>query len=187
MPVNKKPKVFFRGRVPKPEELCKINEKIEAKTVRVVGDGIENQVCDINTALKLAREAGLDLVEISSNSNPPVCKIINYSKYKYNYNKKQKVIKAKAQKTELKEIRLGGPNTGEHDLNFKVKHAINFLQDSALVKVYIQFTGRTLSLKQKGEELLLTFADMVKEYGNSEYSPKLEGRRMYISLVPLKK
>ena len=187
LPINKKPKVFFQGRVSKPEELCKINEKIEAKIVRVVGDGIENQVCDIDTALQLAREAGLDLVEISPNSNPPVCKIINYSKYKYNYNKKQKEIKAKAQKTEMKEIRLGGPNTGEHDINFKVKHAINFLQDNAVVKVYIQFTGRTLALKQKGEELLLTFADMFKDYGTSEYSPKLEGRRMYISLVPLKK
>ena len=187
MSINNKSKVYFRGRVPKPEELCKINEKIEAKVVRVVGEGIENQVCDIDVALKMAHDAGLDLVEIAPNSNPPVCKIINYSKYKYSYNKKQKEIKAKAQKNELKEIRLGGPNTGEHDLNFKVRHAINFLQDGSSVKVYIQFTGRTLSLKQKGETLLLDFADMVKEYGSSEYNPKLEGRRMYISLIPIKK
>ena len=187
MSINNNSKINFRGRVSKPEELCKINEKIEATTVRVVGDGIENQICDIDTALKMAREAGLDLVEISPNSNPPVCKIINYSKYKYNYNKKQKEIKAKAQKNELKEIRLGGPNTGEHDVNFKVRHAINFLQNNSTVKVYVQFTGRTLSLKSQGEQLLLNFAEMLKEYGTLEYTPKLEGRRMYISLVPLKK
>ncbi|MDR2402014.1 MAG: translation initiation factor IF-3 [Cytophagales bacterium] len=164
-----------------------MNEKIEAKVVRVVGDNVENQVYDIAVALKMAQEAGLDLVEISPNSNPPVCKIIDYSKYKYSYNKKQKEIKAKAQKSDSKEIRLGGPNTGEHDLNFKVKHAINFLQDGSSVKVYIRFKGRNLSLKQNGESLLLDFVDMVKDYGTSEYAPKLEGRRMYISLVPIKK
>ncbi len=189
MPIKKKNKLKtnFRGRVQKPEELCKINEKIEAKVVRVVGEGIENQVCDIKTALKLAQGAELDLVEIAPNADPPVCKIINYSKYKYNYNKKQKEIKAKAQKNEMKEIRLGGPNTGEHDVNFKVRHATNFLQNGSTVKVYIQFTGRTLSKKDQGEALLLNFAEMLKEYSTSEYAPKLEGRRMYISLVPLKK
>lgn len=131
----------------------------------------------------MAKSQGLDLVEISPNADPPVCKIIDYSKFKYEQKKKQKEIKAKAHKTVLKEIRFG-PNTDDHDFNFKLKHAINFLQDGAKVKAYVHFVGRTIVFKERGEILLLKFAQALEDYGKVEQLPKLEGKRMFLMLSP---
>ena len=131
----------------------------------------------------MAREQSLDLVEISPNADPPVCKIIDYSKFKYEQKKKQKEMKAKAHKTVLKEIRFG-PNTDDHDFNFKLKHAINFLEDGAKVKAYVHFVGRTIVFKERGEILLLKFAQALEEYAKVEQLPKLEGKRMFLMLAP---
>ncbi len=131
----------------------------------------------------MAAEEGLDLVEISPKADPPVCKIIDYSKFKYEQKKKQKEIKAKAQKTVIKEIRFG-PNTDDHDFNFKLKHAIKFLQDGAKIKAYVHFVGRTIVFKERGEILLLKFAQALEEYGKVEQLPKLERKRMYVILAP---
>ena len=165
------------------EEPYKVNEKITADPVRVVGDNVEVDVYPRDKALKMAREQNLDLVEISPKANPPVCKIIDYSKFKYDQKKKQKEIKAKAQKTVIKEIRFG-PNTEEHDFNFKLKHAVNFLQDGSKVKAYVHFVGRTIVFKERGEILLLKFAQALEEYGKVEQLPKLEGKRMIMFLAP---
>ncbi len=151
--------------------------------MRVVGENVKNDIYDIRTALGMAREQGLDLVEISPKAEPPVCKIIDYSKFKYEQKKKQKEIKAKAHKTVLKEIRFG-PNTDDHDFNFKVKHAIKFLQDGAKVKAYVHFVGRSIVFKERGEILLLRFAQAVEDYGKVEQLPKLEGKRMIIFIAP---
>jgi len=137
----------------------------------------------LDRALSLAREQGLDLVEISPKASPPVCKVIDYSKFKYDQKKKQKEIKAKAQKTVVKEIRFG-PNTDDHDFNFKLKHAINFLQDGAKVKAFVHFVGRTIVFKERGEILLLKFAQALEEYGKVEQFPKLEGKRMFLIVAP---
>jgi len=131
----------------------------------------------------MAEDQSLDLVEISPKADPPVCKIIDYSKFKYEQKKKQKEIKAKAHKTVLKEIRFG-PNTDDHDFNFKLKHAINFLKDGAKVKAYVHFVGRTIVFKERGEILLLKFAQQLEEYGKVEQLPKLEGKRMSIFVSP---
>jgi translation initiation factor IF-3 len=149
--------------------------------VRVVGENVEVGIYPIREALKMAEDRGLDLVEISPKADPPVCKIIDYSKFKYEQKKKQKEIKAKAQKTVMKEIRFG-PNTDDHDFNFKLKHAINFLQDGAKVKAYVHFVGRTIVFKERGEILLLRFAQQLEEYGKVDQLPKLEGKRMTIIL-----
>lgn len=137
----------------------------------------------LDRALDLAREQGLDLVEISPKASPPVCKVIDYSKFKYDQKKKQKEIKAKAQKTVVKEIRFG-PNTDDHDFNFKLNHAINFLQDGAKVKAFVHFVGRTIVFKERGEILLLKFAQALEEYGKVEQFPKLEGKRMFLIVAP---
>ncbi|MEQ8576451.1 MAG: translation initiation factor IF-3 [Fulvivirga sp.] len=169
----------FRGRV---EEPYRINELITARSVRVVGENVEVDVYPISKAIQLAKEQNLDLVEISPKADPPVCKIIDYSKFKYEQKKKQKEIKAKAQKTVIKEIRFG-PNTEEHDFNFKLKHAINFLEEGAKVKAYVHFVGRTIVFKERGEILLLRFAQALEEYGKVEQLPKLEGKRMIMFLT----
>ncbi len=122
-------------------------------------------------------------MEISPKADPPVCKIIDYSKFKYEQKKKQKEIKAKAHKTVLKEIRFG-PNTDDHDFNFKLKHAIKFLEDSAKVKAYVHFVGRTIVFKERGEILLLKFAQALEEYGKVDQLPKLEGKRMTLIISP---
>jgi translation initiation factor IF-3 len=142
-------------------------------------------IYDVNTAIKMAKELNLDLVEISPKAEPPVCKIVDYSKFKYDQKKKQKEIKSKAQKTVLKEIRFG-PNTDEHDFNFKLKHAINFLQDGAKVKAYVHFVGRTIVFKERGEILLLRLAQELEEYAKVDQLPKLEGKRMFLMLSPKK-
>jgi len=142
---------------------------------------VKVDIYDVNTALKMAKDQNLDLVEISPKADPPVCKIVDYSKFKYDQKKKQKEIKSKAQKTVLKEIRFG-PNTDEHDFNFKLKHAINFLQDGAKVKAYVHFVGRTIVFKERGEILLLRLAQELEEYAKVDQLPKLEGKRMFLML-----
>lgn len=146
-----------------------------------MGDNVKVDIYDVNTALKMAKDQNLDLVEISPKADPPVCKIVDYSKFKYDQKKKQKEIKSKAQKTVLKEIRFG-PNTDEHDFNFKLKHAINFLKDGAKVKAYVHFVGRTIVFKERGEILLLRLAQELEEYAKVDQLPKLEGKRMFLML-----
>jgi translation initiation factor IF-3 len=133
--------------------------------------------------LRIAQEQGLDLVEISPNADPPVCKVTDYSKFKYEQKKKQKEIKAKAIKVVVKEIRFG-PNTDEHDFNFKLKHAVNFLGEGAKVKATVFFPGRTIVYKERGEILLLKFAQGLEEFGKVEQMPKLEGKRMSLLVQP---
>jgi len=139
-------------------------------------------VYPIQQAIRIARDQGLDLVEISPNADPPVCKVVDYSKFKYEQKKKQKEIKAKTQKVVLKEIRFG-PNTEEHDFNFKVKHAENFLKEGAKVKATVTFIGRTIVYKERGEILLLKFAQALEEVGKVEQLPRLEGKRMSIIIM----
>jgi len=170
---------FVRGARRVVEEPYRVNERILAQKVRVVGENIKVDVYPTSVAIKLAQEQGLDLVEISPNADPPVCKVVDYSKFKYEQKKKQKEIKAHAQKTVLKEIRFG-PNTDEHDFNFKVKHAENFLKEGAKVKAYVHFAGRSIVYKERGEILLLKFATALEELGKVEQMPKLEGKRMYL-------
>ncbi|MEI7596973.1 MAG: translation initiation factor IF-3 [Bacteroidota bacterium] len=175
-----------KGRFPqKREDLHRINNKITYPHIRVVGENVEPGIFSIQKALEMAEEQGLDLVEISPNANPPVCKIIDYKKFLYEQKKKQKEIKAKTAKIVLKEIRMG-PNTDEHDFNFKVNHAIKFLQDGDKVKVDIFFKGRTILYKEQGEILLLKFATLVEEYAKVEQLPKMEGKRMIMLIAPKK-
>lgn len=149
----------------------------------MVGENIKVDVYPLTVALKLAQEQGLDLVEISPNSDPPVCKVTDYSKFKYEQKKKQKEIKANAQKTVVKEIRFG-PNTEEHDFNFKLKHAVNFLKEGSKVKAYVHFAGRSIIYKERGEILLLKFAQSLEDHGKVEQMPHLEGKRMFMLLAP---
>ncbi len=151
--------------------------------MRLVGENVKVDVYPVKEALRIAQEQGLDLVEISPNADPPVCKVTDYSKFKYEQKKKQKEIKAKAIKVVIKEIRFG-PNTDEHDFNFKLKHAINFLQEGAKVKATVFFPGRTIVYKERGEILLLKFAQGLEEHGKVEQMPKLEGKRMSLLVQP---
>jgi translation initiation factor IF-3 len=164
----------------------KINNRITAKVVRVVGEEIEPKIMSIQDALSLADEMELDLVEISPNADPPVCKIIDYQKFLYQQKKKQKEIKAKTAKIVVKEIRFG-PNTDDHDYNFKLRHAIRFLEDGAKVRAYVFFKGRSILFKEQGEVLLLRLANDLEEYGKVDQLPRLEGKRMIISISPKKK
>ena len=153
----------------------------------MVGDNIENPgVYTIDVARRMAEDMELDLVMISDKADPPVCKIIDYQKFLYQQRKKQKEIKANTQKVVIKEIRFG-PNTDEHDYNFKLKHAENFLEDGAKVKAYVFFKGRSILFKEHGEILLLKFAQDLEELGKVEQLPKLEGKRMIMMLAPIKK
>ena len=159
---------------------------IRARSVRIVGDDIEPGVFSITEALKIAQDKGLDLVEISPSADPPVCKIIDYNKFLYQQKKKQKEIKAKAVKVVVKEIRFG-PNTDEHDYNFKLKHAGKFLGEGAKVKAFVFFKGRSILFKDKGEILLLKFAQDLEDIGKVEQMPRLEGKRMTMFITPKKK
>jgi translation initiation factor IF-3 len=152
----------------------------------VVGENIKPDIYQLNDALKMAEELGLDLVEISPKANPPVCKIIDYKKFLYDKKKKEKEAKANSVKVVVKEIRLG-PNIDDHDFNFKLKHAINFLEDGNKVKVDVFFRGRAIIYKEKGEIVLLRFANELEEYALVERMPKLEGKRMIMILTPKKK
>lgn len=160
-----------------------MNERITAQRVRVVGENIKVDVYPVQQAIKMAQEQGLDLVEISPNADPPVCKIVDYSKFKYEQKKKQKEIKAKAQKVVVKEIRFG-PNTDDHDFNFKVKHAQEFLKDGFKVKATVTFYGRSIVYKERGEILLLRFAQALEDVGKVESMPRLEGKRMNLLMMP---
>lgn len=165
------------------EEPYRINERITAKQVRLVGDNIEQGVYDLAPARAMAEAQNLDLVEIAPTAVPPVCKVVDYSKFKYEQKKKQKEIKAKAQKVVIKEIRFG-PNTDDHDFEFKVKHATNFLKEGSKVKAYVHFVGRTIVFKERGEKLLKRFSEALTEFGKIEMEPKLEGKRMTVILAP---
>ena len=163
-----------------------INEHIRAKEVRLVGDNVEPGIYSIQEARRMAQNLELDLVEISPTAEPPVCKLLDYQKYLYQQKKKAKEIKAKSTKVVVKEIRFG-PQTDDHDYNFKLKHAIGFLQEGAKVKAYVFFKGRSILFKEQGEVLLLRFANDLEEYGKVEQMPLLEGKRMIIMLAPKKK
>lgn len=165
----------------------RINEEITAPKVRLVGDNVGEQgIYSTSEALKKADELGLDLVEITAKVDPPVCKIIDYQKYLYQQKRKAKEMKANSTKVVIKEIRFG-PNTDEHDFQFKLKHAIGFLQEGAKVKASVFFKGRAILYVDQGEKLLLRFAVELEEYGRAEQMPKLEGKRMMMMIAPVKK
>lgn len=163
----------------------RINDQISAREVRIVGDDVESSVMPIAKALQLAEHKGLDLVEISPNANPPVCRLIDYSKFLYQQKKRQKELKAKQMKIEVKEIRFG-PQTDDHDYQFKLKHAKQFLSDGDKVKAYVFFKGRSILFKEQGEVLLLRFANDLEDYGKVEQMPVLEGKRMFLFIAPKK-
>ncbi|RLD62021.1 MAG: translation initiation factor IF-3 [Bacteroidetes bacterium] len=164
-----------------------INQRIRASQVRVVGDNIENPgVYSLQEALKMSEKLELDLVEISPNADPPVCKIIDYNKFLYLQKKRQKEIKNKTVKVVIKELRFG-PNTDEHDFDFKLKHARKFLSEGAKIKAFVFFKGRTILYKEKGEILLLRLAQELEDLGKVEQLPKLEGKRMTMYISPKNK
>lgn len=169
----------------KAEPLHKINEAITATEVRVVGENIEQGVYKTAKAIELAYEQGVDLVEISPNAEPPVCKVVDYKKFLYEQKKKQKEIKANAVKQTIKEIRFG-PNTNEHDIAFKTKHAREFLEEGNKVRAFVFFRGRTIMYKERGITLLMGFANTLIEEGLAklEQEPKMEGKKVAILLSP---
>ena len=162
----------------------RVNEQIRVREVRIVGDG-GSEVVSTKQALDMARQQGVDLVEISPNADPPVCRLIDYSKFLYQQKKHQKEIKAKQVKVEVKEIRFG-PQTDDHDYNFKLKHAKEFLEDGNKVRAYVFFRGRSILFKEQGEVLLLRFANDLEEYAKVEQLPRLEGKKMFLFLAPKK-
>ena len=162
----------------------RINEQIRVREVRIVGDN-GSTVVPTRDALNMAREQGVDLVEISPNANPPVCRLIDYSKFLYQQKKRQKEMKAKQVKVEVKEIRFG-PQTDEHDYQFKLKHAKEFLTEGNKVRAYVFFRGRSILFKEQGEVLLLRFANDLEEVGKVEGMPSLEGKKMFLYLAPKK-
>ncbi len=163
----------------------RVNEQIRVREVRIVGDGIESTVLPTFKALQMAEQRGVDLVEISPNAEPPVCRLIDYSKFLYQQKKHQKEMKAKQVKVDVKEIRFG-PQTDDHDYNFKLKHARGFLTDGDKVKAYVFFKGRSILFKEQGEVLLLRFAADLEDYGKVEQMPQLEGKRMIMFIAPKK-
>lgn len=179
-----RPGGFNRGRfIPRKEAEHRINQFIRVPQVRLVGDNVEVGIYDTQAALKMAQEQELDLVEISPNVDPPVCKIIDYNKFLYDKKKKEKEMKAKSKVSEVKEIRFT-PNTDDHDFDFKAKHAIGFLKDGNKVKAYVQFKGRAIQFQDRGQLLLLKFAERLGEVGVLENMPKMEGRRMLAMFAP---
>ncbi len=180
----RQPRGAFNPRFKKEQQQeHRTNHMIRVPEVRLVGENIEVGVYPTQEALKMAQEQGLDLVEISPGAVPPVCKIIDYNKFLYDQKKKQKEMKAKAKTSEVKEIRFT-PNTDDHDFEFKAKHAEKFLQDGNKVKAHVQFKGRAIMFKERGELLLLKFADKLKEVGTLEGMPKMEGKRMLVMFAP---
>lgn len=171
-------------KIDKKQNQHRINEQIRVREVRIVGeDG--STVMPIRQALDLARQEGVDLVEISPNANPPVCRLIDYSKFLYQQKKRAKEMKAKQVKVEVKEIRFG-PQTDEHDYQFKLKHAREFLEEGNKVRAYVFFRGRSILFKEQGEVLLLRFANDLEEFGKVESMPSLEGKKMFLYLAPKK-
>ena len=168
----------------KDEDSHRVNEKIRGvREVRLVGDNVTQGVYNIHQALEIAEKLGLDLVEISPNAVPPVCRVVDYQKFLYQQKKREKELKAKATKVVLKEIRFG-PQTDDHDYNFKLKHAQSFLKEGCKVKAFVFFKGRSILFKEQGEVLLLRFANDLEEYAKVDALPKLEGKRMIIMLSP---
>jgi translation initiation factor IF-3 len=163
----------------------RVNERIRAKEVRVVGENVEQGIYPVSEALRLAQNQGLDLIEISPNAEPPVCRIADFQKFLYQQKKRQKEQKAKSVKIIVKEIRFG-PQTDDHDYNFKLKHAKSFLEEGAKVKAYVFFKGRSILFKEQGEVLLLRFANDLEDFGKVEQLPALEGKKMIIMLAPKK-
>ena len=173
-----------RGRRPEKENPNRINHEITAPMVRVVGENVEpNLVIPIRQALAMAEQMELDLIEISPKADPPVCRIADYQKFLYQQKRKAKEIKAKQVKVVVKEIRFG-PQTDDHDYNFKLKHAENFLKEGAKVKAYVVFRGRSIVFKEQGEILLLRFATDLEEIAKVEMMPKLDGKKMNMILAP---
>ena len=162
-----------------------INDEIRASEVRLVGDNVEQGIYPIDQALKIAEGLELDLILIAPQAEPPVCRVMDYQKFKFQQRKHAKEQKAKSTKLVVKEIRFG-PQTDEHDYNFKLKHAIGFLKEGAKVKSYVFFKGRSILFKEQGEVLLLRFANDLEEYGKLDQMPVLEGKRMTIMLSPKK-
>ncbi|MCQ2284327.1 MAG: translation initiation factor IF-3 [Bacteroidales bacterium] len=184
--MNSTPKPVKSGKpfaARKKEAPHRINENITSQTVRVVGENFEPKIVSLREALALAEQFELDLVEISPNANPPVCKVMDYQKYLYEQKKKAKEIKANSAKTTVKEIHMG-PQTDDHDFNFKLNHAIRFLKDGYKVKVMVTFRGRAIVYKDQGELLLLRFAQSLEEVGKLDQMPTLLGRNMTIMVSP---
>lgn len=181
--MRRNPRQFVRKEV---EALHRINDKIVASEIRLVVEGEEPLVLSVSKALQMAEEQELDLVEISPNAKPPVCKILDYKKFLYNQKRKQKELKAKQSKVVVKEIRFG-PNTDDHDFNFKLAHAKKFLEEGSKVKAYVFFRGRTIVFKDRGEILLLKFAQELADVSTVEQLPKLEGKKMILMLNSKKK
>ena len=167
------------------KDTYRVNGQIRVPEVRIVGDNIESQVLSIGRARQMAEDMGVDLVEISPNADPPVCRLIEFSKFIYLQKKHAKEVKAKQVKVEVKEIRFG-PQTDDHDYEFKLKHAKSFLSDGDKVKAYVFFKGRSILFKEQGEVLLLRFAQDLEEYGKVESMPTLEGKRMIMFIAPKK-
>lgn len=174
-----------RGQRQQAKDQYATNEQIRAREVRLVGDNVEQGIYPLQKALRIARDQELDLVEISPTAEPPVCRVLDYQKFLYQQKKKQKEQKAKATKVVVKEIRFG-PQTDDHDYNFKLKHAQGFLKEGSKVKAYVFFRGRSILFKEQGELLLLRFANDLEELGKVEMMPVLEGKRMTIMLSPVK-
>ena len=164
----------------------RINRKITAEELRLVGDNVEIGVYELSQALAIANEQDLDLVEISPKAVPPVCKVMDYKKFLYEQKKREKTLKSKAAKVVVKEIRFG-PNTDDHDYNFKKKHAEKFLKEGAKLKAFVFFKGRSIIFKEKGQILLLRLAQDLEKLGKVEQMPKLEGKRMIMFISPIKK
>ena len=164
----------------------RINRKITAEELRLVGDNVEIGVYKLSKALAIANEQDLDLVEISPKAVPPVCKVLDYKKFLYEQKKREKTLKSKAAKVVVKEIRFG-PNTDDHDYNFKKKHAEKFLKEGAKLKAFVFFKGRSIIFKEKGQILLLRLAQDLEKLGKVEQMPKLEGKRMIMFISPIKK
>ncbi|WP_223551662.1 translation initiation factor IF-3 [Aestuariivivens marinum] len=167
------------------EDKHRINSKITSPKVRVVGDNVEVGIYSIREALSIADDQGLDLVEISPNADPPVCKVMDYKKFLYEQKKRDKALKAKASKVVIKEIRFG-PQTDDHDYEFKKKHAEKFLKEGAKLKAFVFFKGRSIIFKEQGQILLLRLAQDLEEFGKVEQMPKLEGKRMTMFIAPKK-
>ena len=161
----------------------KVNKDIVAEMVRVVGDNVGNKICSRDEAISLAESMDLDLVEVSPKSSPPVCKILDFEKFKYDQLKFQKKRQAHSVKSEMKEIKVG-PNIGENDLNFKMRYAINFLRNKSVVKVSVFFPGRYINFKEKGEDVLKKFIEQLSSFGAPEAEPHLEGKKMYVTILP---
>ncbi|HEV8082364.1 MAG TPA: translation initiation factor IF-3 [Chitinophagaceae bacterium] len=180
----RQPRGAFNPRFKKEQQQeHRTNHMIRVPNVRLVGENVEVGVYPTIDAQKMANDQGLDLVEISPQADPPVCKIIDYNKFLYEKKKKEKEMKAKSKVSEVKEIRFT-PNTDDHDFDFKSKHAENFLKDGNKVKAYVQFKGRAIMFKERGELLLLKFAERLVEAGTLESMPKLEGKRMFAIFAP---